>query len=43
MMNIKDYMRNIGVEARKASRQMASADSNIKNKALLAIAQAIFA
>lgn len=40
-MNIKDYMQNIGIEARKASRAMASADSNKKNTALLAIAKAI--
>lgn len=40
-MNIKDYMQNIGVEARKASRMMASADTDTKNKALHAIAKAI--
>jgi glutamate-5-semialdehyde dehydrogenase len=41
IMNIKDYMQNIGVEARKASRMMASADTDTKNKALHAIAKAI--
>ncbi|MEI8117775.1 MAG: glutamate-5-semialdehyde dehydrogenase [Methylophilaceae bacterium] len=40
-MNIKDYMQNIGIEARKASRLMASADTNQKNIALKAIANAI--
>ena len=40
-LNIKDYMQNIGIEARKASRLMASADTNQKNIALEAIANAI--
>ena len=40
-MNIQQYMQNIGVEARKASRLMASASTNQKNIALNAIAQAI--
>ena len=40
-VNIKDYMQNIGIEARKASRLMASADTNQKNIALQAIANAI--
>jgi len=40
-MNIQQYMQNIGIEARKASRQMASADTNQKNIALNAIARAI--
>ncbi len=40
-MNIQQYMQNIGVEARKASRFMASADTNQKNIALNAIAAAI--
>ena len=40
-VNIKDYMQNIGIEARKASRLMASADTNQKNIALKAIANAI--
>ena len=41
-VNIKDYMQNIGIEARKASRLMASADTNQKNIALKAIANAIW-
>lgn len=41
-VNIKDYMQNIGIEARKASRLMASADTNQKNIALQAIANAIW-
>jgi len=40
-VNIQQYMQNIGVEARKASRLMASADTNQKNIALNAIAKAI--
>lgn len=40
-MNIQDYMHNIGVQAREASRAMASADTNTKNTALHAIADAI--
>ncbi|HSG92666.1 MAG TPA: gamma-glutamyl-phosphate reductase, partial [Methylotenera sp.] len=40
-MNIQQYMQNIGIEARKASRLMASADTNQKNIALNAIAKAI--
>ena len=40
-MDIQQYMQNIGVEARKASRLMASADTNQKNIALNAIAAAI--
>jgi glutamate-5-semialdehyde dehydrogenase len=40
-MDIKNYMQNIGVEARKASRLMASADTIQKNNALVAIAKAI--
>lgn len=39
--NIKEYMQNMGVEARKASRLMASSDTNIKNLALTHIAKAI--
>ncbi len=39
--NIKQYMQNMGVEARKASRLMASADTNVKNLALSHIATAI--
>ncbi|BBN89871.1 glutamate-5-semialdehyde dehydrogenase [Azospira sp. I09] len=40
-MDIKDYMQNLGRRARAASRQMAKADTNAKNRALLAIAAAI--
>ncbi len=40
-MNIQTYMQNMGVEARKASRLMASADTNVKNSALTHIANAI--
>jgi glutamate-5-semialdehyde dehydrogenase len=40
-VNIQQYMKNIGIEARKASRQMASASTNQKNIALNAIAKAI--
>lgn len=40
-VNIQQYMQNMGQEARKASRQMASADTRQKNAALLAIADAI--
>lgn len=40
-MNIQQYMKNLGVEARKASRAMARADTKLKNQALLLIAQAI--
>jgi glutamate-5-semialdehyde dehydrogenase len=40
-MDIKKYMQNMGIEARKASRLMASADTNIKNLALTHIAKAI--
>jgi glutamate-5-semialdehyde dehydrogenase len=40
-MNIKNYMQQMGVEARKASRSMASADTNTKNLALTYIATAI--
>lgn len=40
-MNIQIYMHNIGIEARKASRTMASADTIQKNNALNAIAKAI--
>ena len=39
--NIQEYMHNMGVEARKASRLMASADTNVKNQALTYIAKAI--
>lgn len=40
-VDIKQYMQTIGIEARKASRAMASADTDTKNTALLAIANAI--
>lgn len=40
-MNIQQYMKNLGIEARKASRAMAKADTKLKNQALLLIAQAI--
>ncbi|MEO6117508.1 MAG: glutamate-5-semialdehyde dehydrogenase [Methylotenera sp.] len=40
-MDIQQYMQNMGIEARKASRLMASADTNIKNLALTHIAAAI--
>ena len=40
-MDIKDYMHKLGRQARAASRQMAKADTNAKNTALLAIAVAI--
>jgi glutamate-5-semialdehyde dehydrogenase len=40
-MNIQHYMQNIGTEARKASRLMASASTEQKNIALKAIAHAI--
>ncbi len=40
-MNIQQYMQNIGIEARKASRAMASADTKQKNFALHTIANAI--
>ena len=40
-MDIKNYMHNVGVEARKASRAMAKAETNTKNLALTTIAKAI--
>lgn len=40
-MDIKNYMQTLGIAARAASRQMAAADTNTKNKALLYIAEAI--
>ena len=40
-MDIKQYMQKVGAEARKASRSMASASTNIKNQALSHIASAI--
>jgi len=41
MQNIKDYMKGVGKAARAASRVMAQADTNAKNKALENIATAI--
>jgi glutamate-5-semialdehyde dehydrogenase len=41
MTNIKDYMKGVGQAARAASRAMAQADTNAKDRALLAIADAI--
>jgi glutamate-5-semialdehyde dehydrogenase len=41
MTNIKDYMKGVGHAARAASRVMAQADTNTKDRALLAIADAI--
>ena len=40
-MDIKHYMQTVGIAARTASRQMAAADTNTKNQALLHIASAI--
>jgi len=40
-MDIKQYMRSVGEQARAASRVVARADTNAKNKALLAMAEAI--
>ena len=40
-MDIKSYMQKVGQQARVASRFMARADTNAKNKALTAMAQAI--
>ncbi len=40
-MNIQNYMQNIGIQARLASRAMAKADTNTKNQALGFIAAAI--
>jgi glutamate-5-semialdehyde dehydrogenase len=40
-MDIKEYMQNVGKAARAASRDMAKADTNTKNRALTAMAQAI--
>ncbi len=41
MSNIKAYMQEIGIAARAASRLMAQADTATKNRALIAIADAI--
>ncbi|HEY5763031.1 MAG TPA: gamma-glutamyl-phosphate reductase, partial [Rhodocyclaceae bacterium] len=40
-MNVPDYMKSLGREARQASRAMARADTGAKNRALEAIASAI--
>jgi glutamate-5-semialdehyde dehydrogenase len=40
-MDIKQYMQQVGQQARQASRAMARADTNTKNLALVTIAQAI--
>ena len=40
-MNIEDYMRRVGAQARSASRAIACADTRVKNAALLALAAAI--
>ena len=40
-MDVKQYMRMVGEQARAASRLIARADTNAKNKALLAMADAI--
>jgi glutamate-5-semialdehyde dehydrogenase len=41
MENIKQYMKSVGQNARAAARKMAQADTAVKNRALLAIADAI--
>ena len=41
MLNIKEYMHSVGTNARAASRLIANADTNAKNKALIHIAQAV--
>jgi len=41
VINIKEYMAELGRNARKASRAIAAASTGIKNKALLAIADAL--
>jgi len=41
MEDIRQYMKNVGQAARAASRTMAQADTNAKNRALEAIAQSI--
>ncbi|HQS56989.1 MAG: glutamate-5-semialdehyde dehydrogenase [Gallionellales bacterium 35-53-114] len=43
MENIKIYMQQVGQQARAASRLMAQADTNAKNRALEAIAEALIA
>ncbi len=41
MMDVKSYMQTVGKQAREASRAIARADTNQKNRALLAMAAAI--
>ena len=41
LMEIEQYMRDIGVRARQASRTMATADTATKNRALLAMREAL--
>jgi len=41
MMDVKNYMQTVGKQAREASRAIARADTNQKNRALLAMAAAI--
>ena len=38
-MNIKTYMQSLGTAAREASRELARANSDVKNNALIAIAK----
>lgn len=40
-MNTKEYMQQLGRQAREASREVAMADTGLKNQALLAIADAL--
>lgn len=40
-MNVKEYMAELGQQARSASRAIAKADTHVKNRALLAMADAI--
>ena len=40
-MTIKSYMQSVGTEARKASRVIAAAETSLKNRALVAIAEAL--
>ena len=40
-MNISEYMQQTGLQARQASREIAKADTGVKNKALLATAEAL--
>jgi glutamate-5-semialdehyde dehydrogenase len=40
-MTIKSYMQTVGTEARKASRVIAAAETSLKNRALVAIAEAL--